>query len=69
MAELKARTGGRKALHELIQNEICSETNRRFLNRMPAFRPEAGIPPEFRKLLNEIDQAETGARANARARR
>jgi len=69
MAEVKAGTRGRKVLHELIQHEISSDTNRRFLNRMPAFRPEAGIPPEFRKLLNEIDQAETGARANARARR
>ena len=69
MAELKARTGGRKALHELIQNEICSETNRRFLKRMPAFQPDAGIPSELMQLLNEIDRAETGARANARARR
>lgn len=69
MTEAKADQRGSKALHDLIQNEIRSDTNRRFLNRMPVFRPEAGIPPVLRALLNEIDRAETGARAAARARR
>lgn len=42
----------------LIRQEIGSETNRRFLRSLPAFRLERQIPPRFQELLGRLDQAE-----------
>ena len=63
MNETKANRNGR--LSELIRREIGSETNRRFLARMPAFRPVAELPENLRTLLEELDCAETKAPARA----
>lgn len=63
MTDTRASINGRKALPELIRNEIGSETNRRFLSRMPAFRPDGDLPDELRALLGELDQAEERAQA------
>lgn len=61
MAATKVCINGRKALPELIRKEIGSETNRRFLARMPAFRPDGTLPDELQALLGELDRAEARA--------
>lgn len=43
---------------DLIQQELTSETNRRFLNRMSAFRLEGGLPERLQDLLRQLDNAE-----------
>ena len=63
MTETKAGSNRRKALPELIRKEIGSETNRRFLARMPAFKPDTALPDELRLLLGELDRAEERAQA------
>jgi hypothetical protein len=45
-------------LSTLIARELTSETNRRFLGRMPAFRAEPTMPEDFRRLLQRLDAAE-----------
>ena len=62
MTDTKARMNGRKALPELIANEISSEINRRFLTRMPAFRPAGELPDRFEALLGELERAEVRSR-------
>ena len=44
---------------DLIQQELTSETNRRFLNRMSAIRLEGGLPERLQDLLRQLDNAET----------
>jgi hypothetical protein len=49
-------------LSTLIAKELGSETNRRFLNRMPGFRAEQALPQNLRSLLDRLDDAENGPR-------
>lgn len=49
---------GERKLSELIRRELASESNRGFLARMPAFRPDAELPEELRVLLSQLDRAE-----------
>ncbi len=50
-------------LSTLIAKELRSETNRRFLGRMPAFKAEQTIPDNLRALLERLENAERGPRA------
>ncbi|WP_175556705.1 hypothetical protein [Aerobium aerolatum] len=43
---------------DLIHQELTSETNRRFLNRMSAFKLERGLPDRLQDLLRQLDNAE-----------
>jgi len=49
-------------LSTTIAKELTSETNRRFLGRMPAFRAEPSIPESLRVLLERLETAEQGPR-------
>lgn len=62
MTEPKANRNGKKGLSGLIRKEIGSETNRRFLARMPTFRPVMDLPENLRTLLGELDHAEARLR-------
>jgi hypothetical protein len=46
-----------KDLPELIRKELGTETNRRFLCRMSAFKPQQSLPDHLISLLGELDQA------------
>ena len=59
---MKANMKRERALPDVIRKELGSDTNRRFLARMPAFRPESGMPERLSRLLGELDDIE-----NARA--
>ena len=61
MSEEKADMRKERALTDLIRKELGSETNRRFLARVPAFRADAELPERLCALLGELDRAE-GAR-------
>lgn len=58
MTDRKADMNGKRALPELIRRQIGSEMNRRFLARLPAFKPAGGAMDRFEALLGEIDAAE-----------
>lgn len=60
MKDVQAKGKRDPALREVIRKELCTETNRRFLSRMPAFRPEREVPDMFASLLGELDLAESG---------
>lgn len=49
-------------LSTVIAKELGSETNRRFLNRMPGFKAETTLPNQLRTLLERLDEAEKGPR-------
>jgi hypothetical protein len=42
----------------LIRREIRTETNARFLRRMPMFRADHDLPDEMRDMLTRLDHAE-----------
>lgn len=46
----------------LIAREIGSETNRRFLTRLPGLRANETLPSQFRSLLERLEEAEHGPR-------
>jgi hypothetical protein len=54
----KAEMKKERQVTDLIRNELASETNRRFLTRMNAFKLEAGVPDQLMLLLRELDRAE-----------
>lgn len=54
----KADMKNERALKDLIRKELVSRTNRRFLSRMSAFKPENEMPEQFNVLLNQLDRAE-----------
>lgn len=58
MTEKKAQSTGERKLAELIRKEFCSQANRGFLARMPAFRLSAEMPDRLSVLLAELDRAE-----------
>lgn len=58
MTEVKATGKGDRMLRDVIRRELGSETNRRFLKRMPAFRAECSLPDRIGALLGELDKAE-----------
>lgn len=47
-------------LSTLIAKELASETNRRFLGRMPAFKAEQSLPDNLRTLLERLEVVERG---------
>ncbi|MHB2267224.1 hypothetical protein [Aliihoeflea sp. PC F10.4] len=49
-------------LSTTIAKELTSETNRRFLGRMPAFKADTSIPESLRVLLERLESAEQGLR-------
>jgi hypothetical protein len=49
-------------LSTVIAKELGSETNRRFLNRIPGLRAEPTLPQNLRSLLERLDEADTGPR-------
>jgi hypothetical protein len=49
-------------LSNVIVKELGSETNRRFLNRMPGLRAEHALPQNLRSLLERLDEVEDGPR-------
>ncbi len=49
-------------LSTLIAKELGSETNRRFLGRMPAFKAEQSLPDNLTTLLERLATAERGRR-------
>lgn len=61
MTQHKANIKGEKALSELIRKEIGSESNRRLLARLPAFKADGALPDRLIALLGEIDRAEGAA--------
>jgi hypothetical protein len=44
-------------LPDVIRKELGSETSRRFLGRMSAFKPQHTLPDHLIYLLGELDQA------------
>ena len=60
MKDVQSNSKGDKALREVIRKELGTETNRRFLSRMPAFRLERELPEALTSLLRELDSAECG---------
>ena len=68
MTEMKANIHGKGGLAELIRNEIGSDTNRRFLSRMPAFRPVAELPRHLQTLLGDLNTAEAQAQGKRERR-
>lgn len=58
MSKEKADMKKEKALTDVIRKEMTSNTNRRFLARMPAFRPDAELPERLTMLLGKLDRAE-----------
>jgi len=49
-------------LSNLITRELGSDTNRRFLNRMPGLRAEQALPDNLRSLLDRLEDADRGPR-------
>lgn len=43
-----------------IRREIGSETNRRFLRSLPAFKADGQIPARLQELLSRLEQVESG---------
>ena len=62
MSEQKNIRSGEKALSDLIRKELVSESNRRLLDRIPDFKPDAELPEHFRNLLGQLDRAEARER-------
>ena len=58
MSEEKADMKKERALTDVVRREMASDTNRRFLARMPVFRPEADLPERLTMLLGALDRAE-----------
>lgn len=58
MSTRKEETMKQRQARDLIQRELTSETNRRFLNRMSEFRIEGGLPERLQDLLRQLDSAE-----------
>lgn len=58
MSEAKATMKMKRALASTIRKELGSDTNRRFLGRMQAFKLEAEIPDRLSTLLRSLDRAE-----------
>jgi hypothetical protein len=54
----KANGRGEGRLREVIRKELGSENNRRFLSRIPTFRPDADTPDALLSLLGDLDRAE-----------
>lgn len=67
MTEKKAQSTGGRKLAELIRKEFCSQANRSFLARMPAFRAPAELPDRLSALLAELDRAEVRVRGASRS--
>lgn len=58
MNDTKAKMQNKDGLSAAIRQEISSDTNRRFLARMVAFRPVDDLPHRLDALLEELDKAE-----------
>ncbi|SFJ24086.1 hypothetical protein SAMN03080618_02412 [Aquamicrobium aerolatum DSM 21857] len=58
MSTRKEETMKQRQARDLIHQELTSETNRRFLNRMSAFKLERGLPDRLQDLLRQLDNAE-----------
>lgn len=59
MTEEKADMKRKESLTDLVRNQLGSDTNRRFLGRMQAFKLEVDMPEKFNALLGELEQAES----------
>ena len=59
MTEEKADMKRKESLTNLVRNELGSDTNRRFLGRMQAFKLEVDMPEKFKALLGELERAES----------
>lgn len=60
----RKRTEMREAeLSNLITRELGSDTNRRFLNRIPGLRTEQSLPDNLRSLLERLEETERGPRS------
>ena len=59
MSTRKEETMKQRQARDLIHQELTSETNRRFLNRMSAFKLERGLPDRLQDLLRQLDNAES----------
>lgn len=66
MSEMKANMKREEGLDKLIRKQIGSESNRRFLSRMPAFKLDADVPDRLSALLGQLDAAES---ATSRSKR
>ncbi|MGN6467813.1 MAG: hypothetical protein ACTHLP_20305 [Rhizobiaceae bacterium] len=47
-----------REISRLIRREIGTETNARFLRRMPLFRTDEALPEEMREMLARLEHAE-----------
>ena len=57
MSEARYRVERERELPDVIRKELGSETNRRFLGRMSAFKPQHTLPDHLVSLLGELYQA------------
>jgi len=58
MSEEYEDMNNNRPLTDVVRREFGSHTNRRFLAKMSAFKPEADVPDQFNVLLNRLDEAE-----------
>lgn len=61
MSRNSSATAYTSRLDRLIEREIHSPTNRRFLNGLPAFKPELSLPDQISALLAQLEQVETNS--------
>lgn len=69
MSTRKEETMKQRQARDLIHQELTSETNRRFLNRMSAFKLERGLPDRLQDLLRQLDNAEKSVGVHKKNRR
>jgi hypothetical protein len=58
MSDEKANKKMDAALTDVIRKELASDTNRRFLKRMKAFRAEPELPSHLLDLLGALERTE-----------
>jgi hypothetical protein len=62
----KDESGAMEALAKNLKRQLRTETNIRFLKRMPVFAVDHSTPQEMLDLLGELEQAEAGQRRDSR---
>jgi hypothetical protein len=58
MSNDKANKKMEPALTEVIRKELSTDTNRRFLKRLKAFRPDPELPNHLVDLLGALERTE-----------
>ncbi|MFK0688977.1 hypothetical protein ACFX5Q_12320 [Mesorhizobium sp. IMUNJ 23033] len=56
----------REELAADIKRQVGTETTKRFLRTLPAFRLQADLPEHLRELLDRLDGAEASVAASER---